>query len=331
MIKDATGKVVPGGCHSSKGDALDHAAALYANEKGAMHVNNPLGQRQVRATSLQLRDIDEGGKFAATVMTYRVIDDYGTDFEPKVFDASLQRRLPRVVWGHDWTDPIGRYIAYEDTQTRLDLVGQLDMSMIEVNTDGSIVAIQPAVPRAHQAYAQLRSGTIDQFSVGFYPEDGYEFEQDGQYYFRFTRARLDEVSLVLVGAVHGTKLLGVRDARPIRVRSEAVISKEKAAALVLDLHQGKIDLADALQAIKLEQFAASEAGSESGTGEGDAPDTPTTDPQDPPGGEPSDPPVVGDEPPGGSDPEEPEQEQEETQPDLSDLADVDDLVHSLLA
>jgi hypothetical protein len=35
VIKDATGTVIPGGCHESKKDAEDHMAALYANEPGA--------------------------------------------------------------------------------------------------------------------------------------------------------------------------------------------------------------------------------------------------------------------------------------------------------
>jgi hypothetical protein len=31
----STGKVVPGGCHASKDEAVKHQSALYANEPGA--------------------------------------------------------------------------------------------------------------------------------------------------------------------------------------------------------------------------------------------------------------------------------------------------------
>lgn len=182
-------------------------------------------------------------RFAATVMRYDVLDDYDTMFGPESFLESMAQRMPRVVWGHDWTDPIGRWVTYEnkvdDEGVRLDLVGEFDDFA--------------AVPRARQAYAQLRSGTIDQFSVGFFPEDAEIVLRDGREVIRFTRARLDEVSLVLVGAVPGTQLLAMRQP-PIKVRAnDLVIPKDTAAALILDLHSGKIDLADALQAIKVAQ------------------------------------------------------------------------------
>jgi hypothetical protein len=33
VLKKDTGELVPGGCHSFKGQAVDHMRALYANEK----------------------------------------------------------------------------------------------------------------------------------------------------------------------------------------------------------------------------------------------------------------------------------------------------------
>lgn len=205
-----------------------------------------LSQRATRIVpSVQVRTIDnKPGRFAARVIHYDVVDDYRTLFAPKVFEQSLQARMPRIVWGHDWTDPIGRWTDREDTPKYLDLIGDLDLDMIMEN--------MPAVPRAHQAYAQLQSGTIDQFSVGFMPEDGEEQLIDGVSYFRFTRARLDEVSLVLVGAVPNTELLALRS-RSFAVRTprpEATIPADQAAQILLDLHTGQIDLADALTKIK---------------------------------------------------------------------------------
>lgn len=171
-------------------------------------------------------------------MHYNVVDDYRTIFAPGLFRESLESRLPRVVWAHDWAEPLGRYIDYDDTDTHLDLIGEFD------NFDD--------VPRARQAYAQLKSGTIDEFSVGFMPLDGEIEQRDGDEFFRFTRARLDEVSLVLAGAVPNTQLLAVRQGTIDTVRSPMLtVSKDFAAQTILDLHAGKIDLADALQQVKL--------------------------------------------------------------------------------
>lgn len=250
------------------------------------------------APIVQFRALDDTtGRFAARVLNYNVIDDYRTEFAPGVFTDSLLMRMPRIVWGHDWTDPIGRWVDYEDGPDHLDLIGEFD------DFD--------AVPRARQAYAQLKSGTIDQFSVGFMPEDGEETLVDGEYVFRFTKARLDEVSLVLVGAVPGTALLAVRNAKPLMVRDAPTITKDFAAQVVLDLHSGKIDLADALQSIKA---ASPVTDTETPESEPDASEEESEPETETPEEEPE---------------TDPEPEIETPEADFSDLADVDTLLDEL--
>jgi HK97 family phage prohead protease len=141
---------------------------------------------------------DTPGLFEAVVMRYGTVDDYDTVFEAGCFAKSLAARLPRLTWSHDWADLVGRVVDYKDTDEALTIVGQLDLDMV---TD-----TLPAVPRAHQAHAQLRSGTVDNFSVGFRRTSTKEV--DGRTH--FTEAVLDEVALVLSGAVPGTELVGVR-------------------------------------------------------------------------------------------------------------------------
>lgn len=141
-----------------------------------------------------------GRTVEAVVLTYGVIDDYNTMFAPGVFAESLQARMPRMVWSHSWDDPIGRWVDYRDTDTELTLIGELDDF--------------EAVPRARQAAAQLASGTIDQFSVGFMREAEENVEPDEvegvRGIVRILKGQLDEASLVLRGAVPGTRLLSVR-------------------------------------------------------------------------------------------------------------------------
>lgn len=272
-------------------------------------------ERQHRLTPVHLfRAIgaEESRQFAATVLRYNTVDEYGTEFSPECFVESLERRMPRIVWGHDWTDPIGRWIRWEnvidDDGVRLDLVGEFDDFA--------------AVPRARQAYAQLKSGTIDQFSVGFMPEEARIVVHDGDEVVQFTRGRLDEASLVLVGAVPGTALLSVRHPA-IQTRNDATIPKDKAAALLLDLHQGKIDLADALQAVKSQQAVSEKPAVDDAAGAaGSSPKEP--DPE-PPAAEPVVEPVV------ESNPVEPEVESkpEPVELDFSEFDDVDAILTSL--
>lgn len=192
----------------------------------------------------EVRVADDGHTLEAVVLVYNVIDDYNTRFRPGCFAESLNERMPRITWGHDWRDPIGRWVDYRDTDTELTLIGELD------DFD--------AVPRARQASAQLASGTIDQFSVGFErladeqvdPQlvDGMRGVVD------ITKGNLDETALVLVGAVPGTKLLAVRSG--LMVPEDAVLEMaRKVAAGDLTVEQGKAAL----------DLLASDAGNGNGT------------------------------------------------------------------
>lgn len=232
-------------------------------------------QRQHRTVQAQIRATPDGvqGRFLATVLRYNVVDDYDTAFAPGVFDASLAARMPRIVWAHDWSDPLGRWTGRDlSDDSALRLVGEMD------DFD--------AVPQARRAWAQMESGTIDQFSVGFMPEDALPAVIDGEEVLLFTRGRLDEVSLVLVGAVPGTELLAMRS-HPIIVRDPqagAVVDVEVAGGLLVALASGEVTLAEALATAQSQAAPATD---------------PPTDPTEPPAGEPAA------EPPAEQDPEDP--------------------------
>lgn len=151
---------------------------------------------------------DEKRQFTARVVNYGVVDSYGSVWAPGVFTRGLEKKLPKAVWGHDWLDPIGRAIEYTDRPTGanpgLDVRVQLDDF--------------EAVPRARQAYAQLKSGSMDEYSFGFRRGEWSEKREDLEPYQGqehravelMTEARMDEISIVLKGAVPGTKTLSVR-------------------------------------------------------------------------------------------------------------------------
>lgn len=199
-------------------------------------------RRQVRVTIAA--DGGDDGSFDARVLQYNVLDDYNTKFAAGSMTESLKRKLPKIAWGHDWREPIGRWVDYKDDKQFLTLTGQLDL---ERHPNGD-----PIIPRAHQAYQQLRNTTIDEFSIGFVPEEWRvegDDPDDWDAPVVFTRCRLDEASLVIAGAVPGTELLAVRS-RAIIKRAGQLIDKELAAGLLVDLYQGNVDLADALSTLK---------------------------------------------------------------------------------
>lgn len=175
------------------------------------------------------------GQFEARVCNYNVADSYGTVWQPGCFADALREKLPKVVWGHDWHEPIGRVVDYRDSPEGLDVIVQL--SDFE------------AVPRARQCWVQLRDGDLTDFSFGFERREWTmvardEADQYGELVATefMARAGLDEVSPVLVGAVPGTALIGVRD--------DQQVPAQTAAAVLTRLGAGEIDLHEALGEIK---------------------------------------------------------------------------------
>ena len=150
---------------------------------------------EVRATA------KDGREFEAIAVTYGTVDSYGSVWARGVFDASLRDRLPVVAWGHSWEEPIGRVTAWRNTDRGLLLTGRL--------------SDPEAVPRAKQAAAQLRDRDLTDVSVGFSgarrrpltPEEEDRWPGAVEV---IESATLDELSLVLRGAVPGASVTDVR-------------------------------------------------------------------------------------------------------------------------
>lgn len=174
-------------------------------------------------------------------VTPGVVDDYGSLWMPDVFDRSLDERLPTLAWAHLWSEPIGRATAW---------AADGDLRTITFRLDDPA-----AVPTAGRAYAQVQSGTIDDCSVGFSNTQRRDPTDDEVKQYPGIRevileADLDEVSLVLRGAVPGAKVLAVR-ARGLSVDADLVIE------LARRVEAGDITQAQAEIALDL---AAEEAG-----------------------------------------------------------------------
>ena len=73
------------------------------------------------------------GEFLAKAVVYGVVDTYGTDFAPGVFNQSLSSDpLPPVLWSHNSqqspTNVLGRLVDWHDSLSALLVVGQLDQA-----------------------------------------------------------------------------------------------------------------------------------------------------------------------------------------------------------
>jgi HK97 family phage prohead protease len=188
-------------------------------------------KREQRSAAITELDTDEHG-FWAKLVSYGPADSFNTRWAPGVFDDSLREHKPVLAWGHDWSDPIGRMDSYEERADGPYAHFRLD--------DGDYV------PRAKQALYQLRSGTLTDVSVGILRKGADPTAEDGTT--TITRADLDEVSLVLRGAVPGAQVMAgsVRSAP----RSGG-ISFDEVIELAKRVRAGDLSQADALSTIDL--------------------------------------------------------------------------------
>lgn len=189
---------------------------------------------ETRRRIAEVRAVGDDRTVTLHAIRPNVVDDYGTLWDAHTFDRSLSERLPVLAWSHDWSDPLGHGVSYETSD------------------DGPTVKFQfddfADVPQARRAYSQVRSGTIKDCSVGFSnvkrrdPTDQEQQTYPGVREVIF-EADLDEISLVLRGAVPGAKVLAFRSAGQTVDSDELVTIAKKVAAGELTQAEGKAALA----------------------------------------------------------------------------------------
>jgi HK97 family phage prohead protease len=208
--------------------------------------------------NMEIRTTEETGPNGRPVISLRaikpgVVDDYGSLWNPRTFDGRMESRTaadahdtPTLCWAHDWADPIGHGIGY-----RSDAEGPfVDFELDDFD----------AVPRARQADAQVRSRTIRDCSVGFSnvkrrPPTEDETRAHPGIREVIEEADLDEVSLVLRGAVPGAKVLAIRSSNGQRRQVSEAFLKD----LAREVESGTMTKAQALVAIDLAAGETAEA------------------------------------------------------------------------
>lgn len=212
VIKDADGSVA--GCHATKDAANAQLAALYASE-GTMSK-----RRETRRVEIRAAEVDGRPGVTLHAITPDVVDDFGSVWMADAFDESLATRLPTLCWAHDWSEPLGPGAGFRTTPNG----PEIDFTFSDFD----------AVPMARRAHTQVTDGTIRDCSVGFANTQRRDPTKDEQKRWPGVReviekADLDEVSLVLRGAVPGAKVLAVRSGCTVDVDAVVEIARRKVA------------------------------------------------------------------------------------------------------
>lgn len=134
---------------------------------------------------------DQKGIIEAYVSIFNNVDHANDVIIKGAFSETLKRKMPKVVWSHDWQEVIGKVIEAREDDKGLYVKIQLVLD----------------VQRAAEVYALIKAGAVDEFSIG-YSIDESEIRDDGVKVLKVLTVY--EVSPVLVGCNPKTEVVSVK-------------------------------------------------------------------------------------------------------------------------
>ena len=164
---------------------------------------------QFKATTGQINIDSVQGIVEAFVSAIGNKDSVGDIVLSGAFDSSLKRRKPRVVWGHDWNQPIGKVIEmFEVAQTDPRLPSK--MKQAGVGALYAKVQFNLNTERGREAFANVAFyGPEQEWSIGYKTiVSNYDPVRQANL---LREVELYEVSPVLHGANQLTSTLSVKN------------------------------------------------------------------------------------------------------------------------
>lgn len=180
----------------------------------------------------------------ATAVAYNVVDEYGTLWLPGCFDKALAERMPTILWGHDWDDldhVLGSGIDFRQTPPDIGPPG-VDVLMEFASVPAADLALALLAQKATSAGPVLRDVSVGFCRREWLRREGLTPEQLALGACEaMVEAGMDELSLVVRGAVPGAQVRGRRGA--VDLDAVVEIAKRKAAGELTDEQaQAAVDL-----------------------------------------------------------------------------------------
>lgn len=155
----------------------------------------------------EIKADDQTGVIEAIVSVFNNKDSGNEIVRPGFFTKSIQRKLPKGVWAHDWKMPIAKTLEAKELLPGDPLLPD-NLKLL----GGTYIKAQfnQGTQRGREAYSDVKFGTIDEFSIG------YKVTKEGRDEKTGARELLEgdwkEWSPVLVGMNDQTALLSVKSA-----------------------------------------------------------------------------------------------------------------------
>lgn len=150
-----------------------------------------------KAVDFELEELktrgEDGWSFSGYASTFGNIDEGGDVVLRGAFGNTIARRVPKLLWQHDMSEPIGKVVALKE-----DARGLHGDFLISRTT------------RGHDAYVLLKDHAIDSMSIGYIPEDQEFDEKSGVR--QLKSVDLLEISLVSIPMNEEARITAVKAA-----------------------------------------------------------------------------------------------------------------------
>lgn len=191
---------------------------------------------------MTIKTIDDTGTFSGYGSVFDVLDSYNDIVEAGAFAASIDRlekqdEHVRMLWQHNWDEPIGTYPVLREDDKGLYFEGELVLE----------------VQRAREAQALMKHKAVRGMSIGYVPKVSETDRKTGVTTLK--EVDLWEISVVTFPANPAAKVVQVRSIRDFErmLTREAGFSRSEAQVIInqgFKALEGTRDAADDETALK---------------------------------------------------------------------------------
>jgi len=153
----------------------------------------------------ELKSDDDSGIIEAIVSVFSNIDLGNEKVMPGFFAKSIEKKLPKGVWAHDWKQPIAKTLEAKEL-----LPGDPLLPAHLKKLGGAYIKGQfnRDTQRGREAYSDIKFGIIDEFSIGYsVTKDGKDNDTGAR---ELIEGEWKEWSPVLVGMNDQTALISIK-------------------------------------------------------------------------------------------------------------------------
>lgn len=148
---------------------------------------------------------NEAGIIEAIVSVFNNVDSGNEKVMPGFFSKSIQKKLPKGVWAHDWKQPIAKTLEAKELLPGDPLLPE---SLKELGGTYIKGQFNLETQRGREAYSDVKFGIVDEFSIGYrVVKDGKDKESGAR---ELIEGDWKEWSPVLVGMNPETRLISVK-------------------------------------------------------------------------------------------------------------------------